>query len=65
MAQDLKSTAAVSPDSTIDDNAFFVGADGSVLLYSTPGLKCRAQYSGASLIKIDTNSWIIMGDLAA
>ena len=41
-----------------------VGASG-VTVNGTPGLKFRAQHSIASLIKIDTNSWVIAGDLVA
>lgn len=32
---------------------------------ATPGLKIRAQYSMATLIKRGTNSWIVGGDLTA
>ena len=40
-------------------------AGGGVTLNATPGLKLRAQYSSAVLIKRAANSWIILGDLAA
>ena len=36
-----------------------------VTLRSTPGLKCRAQYSGVEAIKIATDEWLIVGDLSA
>lgn len=36
-----------------------------VSLRSTPGLKLRAQYSTATLTKLATNEWLIVGDLAA
>lgn len=36
-----------------------------VTLRSTPGLKMRAQYSGATAYKIATDEWLIVGDLAA
>lgn len=34
-----------------------------VVINSTPGLKLRARWSSAVLIKIDTNEWILAGDL--
>lgn len=41
-------------------------APGSgVTLRSTPTLKTRAQYSTLSCIKIATNEWLIVGDLAS
>jgi len=41
-------------------------AEGSgVTIYATPGKKLRTQYSGATLIKRDTNTWILTGDLSA
>jgi hypothetical protein len=36
-----------------------------VSLRATPGLKLRAQYSTATLTKLATNEWLIVGDLAA
>jgi hypothetical protein len=36
-----------------------------VSVNGTPGLKLRAQYSSASLIKIGTDSWVVVGDLSA
>ena len=36
-----------------------------VTIYRTPGLKLRAQYSGGTLTKRDTNIWILSGDLTA
>jgi hypothetical protein len=36
-----------------------------VTLQSSPGLKMRAQYSGAMARKLATNTWLIIGDLAA
>jgi hypothetical protein len=38
---------------------------GTVTIVSTPGLKLRARYSSASLIKIDTDAWVLVGDLSA
>ena len=36
-----------------------------VVIYSTPGNFLRAQYSSATLLKCDTNIWMLMGDLSA
>ena len=41
------------------------GADGSVTVNATPGLKIRAQWSSATLLKLDTNTWVLIGDLQA
>ena len=41
-----------------------VGA-GGVTVNGTPGLKLRAQYSAATCIKRATNTWVLIGDLAA
>lgn len=38
---------------------------GTVTIVSTPGLKLRARYSSASLIKVDTDAWVLVGDLSA
>jgi len=40
------------------------GASG-VTVNSTPGLKLRAQWSGATLLKTAENSWVLFGDLSA
>ena len=40
------------------------GAVG-VTVRSTPGSKLRTQYSGASIIKIDTDTWMLFGDISA
>jgi len=40
------------------------GAAG-VTVNGTPGLKLRAQYSAATCIKRATNTWVLIGDLAA
>lgn len=40
------------------------GASG-VTVRATPGLKFRAQWSAATLIKRTTNSWLLTGDLSA
>ena len=42
----------------------FVG-DTGVNVYGTPGLKLRDQWSGATLVKLATNTWVVMGDLKA
>lgn len=42
-----------------------VAPAGGVTLNGTPGLKTRAQWSGATLIKRATDTWTIFGDLAA
>lgn len=36
-----------------------------VTLRATPGLKMRAQYSGATVRKIATDEWLIVGDLTS
>ncbi len=38
---------------------------GTVTIYATPGAYLRAQYSSATLLKCDTNIWMLMGDLSA
>lgn len=38
---------------------------GGVTVSATPGLKIRAQYSRASLVKTATNTWLAAGDLSA
>lgn len=40
------------------------GASG-VTVQATPGLKFRAQWSAATLIKRTTDSWLLIGDLSA
>jgi hypothetical protein len=42
-----------------------VVATGGVTINGTPGLKLRAQWSGASLIKRGTDTWVLVGDLSA
>jgi hypothetical protein len=41
----------------------FAPVDGDVAIRSTPGLNTRDQWSLATLIKIDTNEWVLTGDL--
>jgi hypothetical protein len=40
-------------------------ATGGVTINATPGLKLRAQWSSATLIKRATNTWVAIGDLVA
>lgn len=40
-------------------------SQAGVSLRATPGLNLRAQYSTATLTKLATNEWLIVGDLAA
>jgi hypothetical protein len=40
----------------------FAAATG-VTIYYTPSATLRALYSGASLVKLDTNTWALVGDL--
>jgi hypothetical protein len=39
--------------------------DGGVTINGTPGLKLRAQWSSATLIKRATDTWVAIGDLSA
>lgn len=41
-----------------------ISGDIGVNVYSTPGLKFRDRYSVATLIKIDTDAWLLTGDLS-
>jgi hypothetical protein len=36
-----------------------------VSVNGTPGLKLRAQWSSATIIKLSSNSWVVVGDLSA
>lgn len=38
---------------------------GGVTLNSTPGLKLRARWSTATLVKLGSDSWLVTGDLTA
>jgi hypothetical protein len=42
-----------------------IAADTGVTINSTPGLKLRAQWSSATLIKRGNNLWVALGDLSA
>jgi len=47
----VKRIAAVTPSTTI--------------VNATPGLKLRTQWSSATLIKLSSNNWVVVGDLVA
>lgn len=42
-----------------------VAGDTGVTVNGTPGLKLRAQWSSATLLKRASNTWVLMGDLSA
>jgi hypothetical protein len=42
-----------------------VVATGGVTINATPGLKLRAQWSSATLIKRGTDTWTLVGDVSA
>jgi hypothetical protein len=42
-----------------------VAAAAGVTINATPGLKLRAQWSSATLIKRATDTWVLVGDLSA
>ena len=42
-----------------------IAGTGSASVNATPGLKLRAQWSSATLVKLATNTWVLIGDLAA
>ena len=42
-----------------------VAATAGVTVNATPGLKIRAQWGGATLIKRAENTWVLIGDLTA
>ena len=42
-----------------------ITATGGVTINATPGLKTRAQWSSATLIKRATDGWVLIGDLSA
>jgi len=45
--------------------ASFAGADVSVVILRTPGLKLRTTHSSATLTKVAINTWLLAGDLTA
>jgi len=42
----------------------FIAGSG-VTVNATPGLKLRAQWSGATLVRLEGNTWVVLGDLKA
>jgi hypothetical protein len=42
-----------------------VVATGGVTINATPGLKLRARWSAATLIKRAENTWVLVGDISA
>lgn len=71
-------TVTVPPESTynfpigtqihilnIGSGTITVAGGSGVTLNGTPGLKLRAQWSSATIIKRASNTWVIVGDLAA
>lgn len=42
-----------------------VAGAGGVTVNATPGLKLRAQWSSATLLKRGTDTWVLLGDLSA
>jgi hypothetical protein len=72
-------TLTVPADSTVDYpvgtsiNILQTGAgqvtvapvSGTVTINATPGLKLRAQWSSATLLKRAANTWVLLGDLSA
>ena len=42
-----------------------VTAGAGVTINGTPGLKLRAQWSAASVVKRAENTWVLLGDIAA
>ena len=45
--------------------AVTVAAGAGVTVNATPGLKLRAQWSSATLVKRATDTWVLLGDLSA
>jgi len=41
-----------------------VPVSNTVTIYATPGTYLRARYSSATLLKCDTNTWLLTGDLS-
>lgn len=42
-----------------------VAGTSGVTVNATPGLNLRAQWSAATLVKRDTDTWVLIGDLSA
>jgi len=49
---------------TASGQVTIAGAQG-VTVNATPGLKLRTQWSGATLFKRATDTWVVYGDLSA
>ena len=49
----------------IGTGALEIAAAPGVTVNATPGLKLRTQWSSATMVKINTDQWIVMGDLKA
>jgi len=47
-----------------DGQITFQAFDGTVTLRSSSGFKTRSKWSSVTLIKIDTNEWLLVGDLS-
>ena len=43
----------------------FITGDSGVTVVGTPSLQLRAQFSAATLIKINSDSWLLVGDMEA
>jgi len=41
----------------------FITGDSGVTVVGTPSLQLRAQFSCATLVKIDSDSWLLAGDM--
>ena len=42
-----------------------IAAASGVTINATPGLKLRGQWSGATLVKLASDTWVLLGDLSA
>jgi hypothetical protein len=49
----------------IGTGALEIAAAAGVTVNATPGLKLRTQWSSATMVKINTDQWIVIGDLKA
>jgi hypothetical protein len=50
---------------TVNTGSVSFVANSGVTVNGTPGLNLRTQYSGATLVKLAANTWVVMGDLKA
>jgi len=65
----LNSSVAFPVGATIDlavinTGMVTIAATGGVTVNATPSLVSRARYSSMSIIKIATDTWLVVGDLA-